>query len=80
MTNISKHQHYEVTADNAEDACVYGDKGKVTDRYEGGSFLAGLGSANVWTQWILAFVGKVDIAKLLSQRDLHQYAIQEQSA
>ena len=41
VTNISKHQHYEVTADNAEDACVYGDKGKVTAKYEGGNFVVG---------------------------------------
>lgn len=87
MTNRSKHQHDEATTDNAEDACAYGDKGKVTAKYEGGSFLAGLGmisSAGCLYLYAivpaLAFAGKDDIAKLLSKRDLHQYSIQEQSA
>ncbi len=44
MGNGLKHQHDKAIDDNAEDTCVYGDKGKVTAKYEGGSFLAGLGT------------------------------------
>ncbi|MHC4336885.1 MAG: hypothetical protein ACYSTG_02910 [Planctomycetota bacterium] len=41
MTNKSKRPHAKTIADNAEDACVYGDKGKVTAKYEGGNFVVG---------------------------------------
>jgi hypothetical protein len=78
--NKSKRLHAKTIADNAEDACVYVDKGKVTAKYEGVSFLAGLGTISsagcLYLYAIvpaLAFAGKGDIAKLLSKRDLHQY-------